>query len=412
MADDANAGRPKGQDVELNDAEIDAYRRAMRFEAFSDDAKDVLASRLRAAIHSAREQSSSIRADVAAECHQGDYHALREDASEKGLGRDAQSGLVGLDKGGITRRVICALVLAAALVLGVSAAIAGTTRISSEELYERIYGHRANDARVIDAIGGFVEASSSSGGYTLSVDSAIVDREHVVVVCTLTCDDEKAFDGIEPYDDADNLMPIAFESFSMVVGPNNRPIAYGGQVCCYDSDVNDASIQVVAIASAGNGALDAGIESGMPVRIYANRLLHYLSPSESCVLSEGEWLIDFTVDFTDTAIACAVGTVFELEGARATVDAMFISPLALSMTCKVDILDYGASFDQHSLGKMVLHMKDGSTLEEDFAHAGGGYDALSPESGMLYANLMFPHAVVVGDVVSVEVCGIAIPVAE
>lgn len=333
--------------------------------------------------------------------------------------RDTQGAQVGRASRLPSRRrwrVMAAAGLAAvlALALGGAAYAGGGGLLGIAGAFDDLFGGPPAQTEVVGKIGRPLGSSATSDGVTVTAEAIIGDAANYVIVFTLAKDDGTPFD-VEPLESG--LFPLVFEGSVSVDGARGA----SGSSYFYDADPADNAIQYVE-----QRAVDMGDGSliGKTARA-AFTDLAVIGGSESDgqrrTIAEGTWKLKFAIDYEDTSVALASGQAIDLNGMPATIDAISLSPVALSVDYTVDaVMDWesqqsGRMSDHnqaqadafHGLA-MAVNLRDGTVVDAAY----GGLSTRE-DGGATHCrkNSMFNEFLNLDDVASVTIAGVEVPLA-
>lgn len=314
-------------------------------------------------------------------------------------------------------RYAAAAVAAVVLVMGIGGgAYASGALMSMGNVMDDLFGGPPAATEVVDKVGKPLGASASSAGVTVTTEAIIGDTSNYAVVFSVAKDDGSAFEGIEASDSG--ALPIIFD------GPWSLTIdgvygGGGGGAYFYDADPTDNAIQFVEKMSIG-GTDETII--GKTARAHFTNL-HVLGESEAdnVMLAAGTWNLKFQIDYEDTSVQLVAGQPFNLNGMHSVVDAVSISPLAITVDYTTDEV---MQFEQQESGKMSdrnaaesakfevpirITLNDGTVIES----VRGGASHRSPDGDKMICrtSVIFDEFVDVDSVTSVTIGDVIVPMA-
>ena len=310
---------------------------------------------------------------------------------------------------------IAAVSVAAAVVLTVGASATGVLKTAGEA-FAGVFGPTA-DTEVIDKIGRPVGASDTDNGVTITADAIIGDKYHYAITYSIAKVDGTAFDIDLSKTVGDGLLPLTFaEEDTTLVGYFGG--MHGGSYF-YDADPADASIQYVETREVGDGDVQ-----GRTIKAKFSDLCVFDEDMNRTVVAEGDWSFKFNLDFEDTSVQLPAGQVIDLNGMKATINEITLSPIALLVDYTVDSevqWDENAQSgkqSEHDSEQMkryfesvqiLVNKADGTSL--DLSLAGG---SISPEGGETICQKgdIFSEIIPLEDIESITVQGIEIPVQQ
>lgn len=310
---------------------------------------------------------------------------------------------------------IAAVGVAAALVVGIGAGATGVFKTAGEA-FSGVFGPTA-DTEIIDQIGRPVGASDTSNGVTITADAIIGDKYHYAVTYSIVKDDGTPFDIDLSKTVGDGVLPLTFaEEDTTLSGYFGG--THGGSYF-YDADPADAAIQYVETREVSDGDVQ-----GRTIKAKFSDLCAFDEDMNRTVVAEGDWSFKFNLDFEDTSVQLPAGQVIDLNGMKATINEITLSPLALRVDYTVDSevqwdenAQSGKQSD-HDRAQMekyfddlqiVVNKADGTSL--DMSYAGG---SIKPEGGKTVCQKgdMFSEIIPLEDVVSLTIGGVEIPVQQ
>lgn len=311
---------------------------------------------------------------------------------------------------------IAAVGVAAALVVGIGAGATGVFKTAGEA-FSGVFGPTA-DTEIIDQIGRPIGASDTSNGVTITADAIIGDKYHYAVTYSIVKDDGTPFDIDLSKTVGDGLLPLTFaEEDTTLSGYFGG--THGGSYF-YDADPNDPVIQYVETREVSDGDVQ-----GRTIKAKFSDLCVFDEDMNRTVVAEGDWSFKFNLDFEDTSVQLPAGQVIDLNGMKATINEITLSPIALLVDYTVDSevqWDENAQSGQMSdhdsaqIGKyiedlqIVVNKADGTSL--DLSNYAGG--SLQREEGKTVCQKgdMFSEIIPLEDVVSLTIGGVEIPVQQ
>lgn len=299
---------------------------------------------------------------------------------------------------------IAAAAAAAALVLAVGGgAYASGALMSMANVFDDIFGGAPAQTDVIDKIGRPIGASVSSGGMTVTAEAIVGDKTNFVVVYSIAKDDGSAFDLPEPLNNG--VIPLYFETANLRA---DGELGGGGSAYFYDANPEDNAIQYVQEMSVN---MDGGSLVGKTARASFENLKAQ-DGTETRTLAEDNWNLKFTIDYEDTSESIPAGQTIDLNGMDATIDAISISPIAVTVNYTVK-----ASLEplEQESGRMtedgerelkrfspdiVVNLKDGTEVD---ASNGAWGSNQSNNQTVCYKNALFPRFLNLEDIESISV---------
>lgn len=339
------------------------YRRAMDGLSFTDEEKRQLVEALSAAIEGSLEE----------ERRQVPHSAPFAASSPKHT----------------VRRAVIAALVAATLVATV--AFAASSHVSVEDFLGFRFGNVPEDAGLTEALGSRVGVSDSHDGYTLTVDSVIGDRNNVCAVCTLARDDGAPIVNALKDANGSSSLSLRFGSARLWIGDpgQSEGIGYGG--CFFDMDPGDATVQFLITASSEEGYSDA-VLSGGRARLVARCLVNSSGLLGTSVISDAEWVINFTVNCEDTSVEFPAEARIEKDGLIASVNRLIVSPIGLKLECSVESAAAPDGQDARQRAERVAGVADVAWLLGAESQI-----MLVMEDGTMLASMLNDASAVAGD---------------
>lgn len=298
-------------------------------------------------------------------------------------------------------RRLAAAGIAAALIFSVS--VAGATGALGDvgAAFSAIFKTPAA-TQVIDQIGYPVGVAATDSGITITADAIIGDTYSYAVVYTIQREDGAALVRDEILAQGANpetgTLPLAFQSYDVVLQ------GYRGgshaRTWFYDADPADSAIQFVELRT---GSIP--LETGDFTARFQNLQLYNQHYTSRTTLARGSWTLTFRLDFEDSSRTLPGGQTFQLDGTRAVLDSVTLSPLSIQANYTV-YSSGDPSADWLEPLAMSITYTDGTTL--DLSHAGGtstrGGDGgiVRCQKGMIFDTIRpldQVESVTVGDVV-------------
>lgn len=344
-------------------------------------------------------------------------HAVAAAAShgeEAPTSQTAAGGQQAAHRPRFAHRFAIAAAIAATLILGMGGiAVASGNAMSLIAAVDDLFKGAPARTEIVDAIGRPVDAAATANGLTVTADAVIGDRENCLVVFSISKADGSGFD-VEPNENG--LLPLAFQTSNVEIAGVTSAI---GTSYFYDSDPDDDTVQFVISHSAQS--LFGSIIGGTAHVSLENLVAYGEGYTESTSVAEGTWNLDFKLAYDDTSLDLAPGQSFELNGMQATVNAITVSPIAVTLDYTVPgtIESGGASsgkmpeelqqqFDAYLGVPVTVTLDDGSTF--DFLNTGGLAKA-DGDAETCHVNIAFGRILDLESIASVTIGGteIALP---
>lgn len=241
------------------------------------------------------------------------------------------------------RRRTLMIAIAAALILAVTAGAAGIL-LSPGAVFASLFGSQATQTEIIDQIGHPIGASATADGITITADAIIGDPYHYAIAYTIQRDDGQAIpEGSQRLDDF--LLPFTFDKAGI--------FEFSGRF--FDADPSDPSIQYLETVSS-----DTPFEQG-PVTARFENLSTY-SWDSTTLIAQGPWELSFDFSYEDASISLPAGQRFLANGMEATLDAVTLSPLAVTVDYSFDH-DVNWSFELDESIPFAVTLQDGTTVD-------------------------------------------------
>ena len=289
--------------------------------------------------------------------------------------------------------------VAAALVLSVG--VAGATGVLGEvgAAFSSIFGPSAQ-TEVIDQIGYPIGASATANGVTITADAIVGDTYSYAVVYTIQRTDGEALVSDDILARAagpdGTALPLAFQSH------DTTPQGYRGgstaRLWFYDADPSDNAIQFAELRTQSTP-----IEPGALTVRLQNLELYNEDYSARTTLTEGDWTLNFRLDFENSSLVLPCGQTIQLDGVLMNLNTVTLSPLSIQVDYTVRRKG-DPSLDWIEPLSLSLTYTDGTTL--DLSHAGGtsayGENAVNCQKHMIFDQIRPLEEVAfvtVGDVV-------------
>ena len=335
--------------------------------------------------------------------------------------RDAPSdqapSAVPLRRGHRMRLVAAAVAAALCVTCGFGVAYASGGLVGVSDLLDDVFGGAPAQTEVVNKVGRPLNAVASSDGVTMSADAVICDGNNYAVVYSIRRDDGGSFGDFEA--NGYGYLPLMFrDGDSHVSGITG---AYGSSYF-YDADPSDNAIQYVQQMSLSGGS---DSPEGRTLRAEFSGLCVFDGETGDLTsLASGSWNLKFKMDYEPVSQALPTGQDFDLNGARATVRRLSVSPIAVSLDYDVaepaslpddepDGRESDAMAQRESqlldLGTIVLTMKDGTTYQVKDT-GGGALDSSRSDSASVEKNIFLTQIIDPADLASVTVGGTTIAV--
>lgn len=367
---------------------LDSYTRSMNDLHFSDEAKARMTARLR---------------DVAAK------KDARPEAAADILTMPARRPARRPRR---WARVAAGLALALVLGGGGTVAVAAGVLPNPADVLSDVFGGAPAQTELLNEVGRPIGASATSNGVTVTAEAVVGDRSNFTVVYDVEFDDPSALEGIEPGEDG--TLPLVAEATRYVDGVNGG----GGGSWFFDADPGDGTIQYAETMgfTTWNGA---GI-IGRTMRFWMSEIRTYDAEGGYTTLVTGNWSLKFEMNYVDTTVDLPAGQETTWQGADVTIDAVVVSSVGVTVdyTIERQIGDLGPSGQLSDEARAKQDAVLGLPVTVTFAD-GTAFDATNANTtavkqddgtSAVTKTVTYDRIVAVGDIVSVTVGDVEIPV--
>ena len=305
-----------------------------------------------------------------------------------------------------TRRSRALVIAAAAAVLALAV---GCTAYASGMLGRASAPAKETPAttEVVDGIGR-PDAHASSDGVTVTAEAVMGDRSNYAIVFSIAKDDGTPFEGIR--ENQDGTLALRFENLATVTvddAPSRGTVSY-----FFDADPHDNAIQFVKASTIDTHGGTSFV--GKDVYVKLHDLLAFDEDGEARTLVEGAWKMDFVADCADLSVDLPAGQTFAFDEGTATINAIMISPLSLSVDLTIDFpIEVNViGFDTPQSKRLqylplTVNMKDGTVIDAT-RKAGGGVE-VREQTTVTDKSMAFDKIRDLDQVKSVTVGGVEIP---
>ena len=305
-----------------------------------------------------------------------------------------------------TRRSRALVIAAAAAVLALAV---GCTAYASGMLGRASAPAKETPAttEVVDGIGR-PDAHASSDGVTVTAEAVMGDRSNYAIVFSIAKDDGTPFEGIR--ENQDGTLALRFENLATVTvddAPSRGTVSY-----FFDADPHDNAIQFVKASTIDTHGGTSFV--GKDVYVKLHDLLAFDEDGEARTLVEGAWKMDFVADCADLSVDLPAGQTFAFDEGTATINAIMISPLSLSVDLTIDFpIEVNViGFDTPQSKRLqylplTVNMKDGTGIDAT-RKAGGGVE-VREQTTVTDKSMAFDKILDLDQVKSVTVGGVEIP---
>ena len=305
-----------------------------------------------------------------------------------------------------TRRSRALVIAAAAAVLALAV---GCTAYASGMLGRASAPAKETPAttEVVDGIGR-PDAHASSDGVTVTAEAVMGDRSNYAIVFSIAKDDGTPFEGIR--ENQDGTLALRFENLATVTvddAPSRGTVSY-----FFDADPHDNAIQFVKASTIDTHGGTSFV--GKDVYVKLHDLLAFDEDGEARTLVEGAWKMDFVADCADLSVDLPAGQTFAFDEGTATINAIMISPLSLSVDLTIDFpIEVNViGFDTPQSKRLqylplTVNMKDVTVIDAT-RKAGGGVE-VREQTTVTDKSMAFDKILDLDQVKSVTVGGVEIP---
>lgn len=302
------------------------------------------------------------------------------------------------------RRVAVAGVAAA---LALSVGVAGATGVLSDvgESFSALFDVSAAQTEIIDQIGYPVGASATADGITITADAIVGDTYSYAIVYSIAREDGQPLVSDEVLarapDPKPDALPLTFQS------QDTTPQGYKGgshaRHWFYDADPADNAIQFVELRTQ-----DTPLEPGELTVQFQNLELYNEDYTACTTLAEGNWTLNFQLDFENSSRALPCGQTFQLDGVPVTLNSVTLSPLSIQVDYTVHWEGDSSTDWIHALPLSITYT-DGTTLDLSYA---GGFSTPKEDSVSCRRDVIFDTIRPLEEVASVTVGDVVIPVSQ
>ncbi len=213
---------------------------------------------------------------------------------------------------------------------------------SASEVFGPIFGTSVAQTEIIDKIGMPIGASDTDKGITITADAIIGDSSSAIVVYSISNEDGTLLalpEGVEHIffnSGWGTQIPIA------LLGTNDFK-GFRGSMHTEDINPDDNTIQIIETLST-SGDMPIG---GNVTATFEN-ICYLAEDGEIISIVDGEWKINYKLDYEDSGITIPVNTDFTRDELTFTVNEVTISPVSILANYAVNAvpnLNYGAVDD-------------------------------------------------------------------
>lgn len=220
------------------------------------------------------------------------------------------------------RRMV--LVIAAALAILIGTASATGTLKNLAEIFSPVLGSSEDQIEIMGAMGQPIGVSDTDNGITITADGVIGDKYNACIVYTISWDEENTIPLPDNWQqNADTYMMFEFDDINL----RDTQGSSFGTAWFTDNDPTDNAIQYCRTISG-----DAELLLGKVTATFENLQYRSTDISEPDTIFEGDWELEFNVNYTNSAVSLDKEQTFSydgLEGAIVTVKNVTVSPLGI-----------------------------------------------------------------------------------
>ena len=219
----------------------------------------------------------------------------------------------------IPLRRVCLLGAAAALAgsLCLGAAASGALKPAAHA-FGTVFGTLPAQTEIIDQIGHPLDAHATVDGVTVQADAIIGDTYSYAIVYSIYREDGQPITA-DPNPNRDGTLALRFENWDTDVGHMGGA---HGTAWFFDEDPADNAIQFVQLLT-----VDAPLEPGTATVLLTD--LKQGIGEDAALLAEGTWKLRFDFAFEDSSLELAGGQSFTVNGEKALLNSVSVSPLSL-----------------------------------------------------------------------------------
>ncbi|MCD8356811.1 MAG: DUF4179 domain-containing protein [Clostridia bacterium] len=257
-----------------------------------------------------------------------------------------------------------ALVMAAALAILIGTASATGALKSLAEIFSPVWGSSEEQIELMGAMGQAIGVSDTDNGITITADGVIGDKYNTCIVYTIAWDNNKDFPLPEDWQENPDTHLLNFVSDDIDLSASH---GLSGMTWFTDHDPTDNEIQYCQTFSG-----DIELPLGNTTATFEN--LQYMSTNnaEPAIVFEGNWKLNFDIDYLDSSISLGKEQSFSYDGLndeKVTVKDVTLSPVGIHIGYELpsDILEktYHESYsvdERMSEIPITLTKTDGTVL--------------------------------------------------
>ncbi|MDO4849309.1 MAG: DUF4179 domain-containing protein [Coriobacteriia bacterium] len=373
---------------------LTSYTEALNSLAFSDEAK----ARMKARLAAARDEG-----------------AAGDDAPASAPAALAFVPAAPASKARARKRPVALKVAATAagivLALGAGgygvAAAAGILPAPSEVLSD-VFGDGPAQTRIIDKVGHPLNASATSNGMTVTARAVIGDANGFAVVFDVSFDDGWPFDPQDVKFGVNDKLMLAWNEGGPDLTVDGATAMTGGSYF-YDADPSDNTIQYVVNYDQVKLILGGSI-AGRTARVSLTELDRFTEDGRIETVVTGNWDLKFELNYEDTTVSVPAGQTTTLAGHEVTVSAIGVSDTGV--TLDYDVIGYDVEgADSYKLFELPVTVTFADGSEESFTSGGGSTSKHDDVDSVSWSHT-FDHIHDAGDVVSITIGDVTVPVNE
>lgn len=283
----------------------------------------------------------------------------------------------------MSRRLVCALAVAAALVIGTCglALAAGLGNGGLTTLVQHLFGSAPGDSEIVEPIGAEQSACATDNGVTIALEAIVGDQRNLYLLLKLTDDLGTNF-GLGPDESL-----AAMSALSLDVSPASPGSPLVVESITSNSLLDPSTPPNTAYIVIG-AYLSEGSWPGREVNLSMMELQAVGSwPSDgepSIVPIDGAWTLTFPVDYGNTTRELPGGQTLQVGKSQLVIGSIYLSPLGVDIVFPVtdEAVESGAVVAPFAGTQdlvwmpVVLTMDDGTTLE--LGPGAGTYNGSGP----------------------------------
>lgn len=237
--------------------------------------------------------------------------------------------------------------------------------------------------KIVDKIGKPIGATTSTNGYTLTVEAVIGDRHNAAVVYTFAKDDGTPIPSNAHFADWDTVF---------LTGKNS-----GGSLSVFPNKDDPAKIHIIEFWHDNTPVIGRLVHAS-----FSN--LTFEDKSETKQIVSGPWEVKYTFRYEDSSQTVPVSnlSVTDKAGKQYKIKEINISPIGLYMDLTIIDPEWGAPHMQHFEASLLL--SDGSLIEMEGGGGGGGHQK-GDKTMEAYFSAIFKTPVDLNSIEAIVICG-------